>query len=175
MKFIIFAILSAIASFSIAAPAPKPGQCVPEQGHKYSDTYDITGWYQYDQCTWTSLYIETGVLHTRGAYNWVQEGSQYTFCSKGHANMAGAKAVDDQGNRYNVQQISGYKDESTYDYSVPSYDSHYKYTFKYKLVGHGQLSNSVVTFSYDCHYSYDPTNGYQYECKKDDFSMKCGP
>jgi len=89
--------------------------------------------------------------------------------------MAGAKAVDDQGNRYNVIQISNSQDQSFYDWSVPAYDSHYKYTFKYKIVGQGQLSNSVVTFSYDCHYSYDPTNGYQYECKKEDFSMKCGP
>jgi len=173
MKFISFAILSALASFTVAAPAPKQDHCVPEQGDKYDYSYDMTGSYTFNDCALTSLQFESGVFKAKSAYNFVQAGPAYTFCSKSHGHIADGKAVDSEGNRYNVMQMNGGQDEGTSDYSVPSYDYDQKYQSKYKFVGQGKLANSVWTFSYKCHYSYDPTEGYKQDCKKNDWSFKC--
>jgi len=156
-----------------AAPAPNQGQCVPEQGQQYDYDYDMAGWYAFDQCTWTSLTIETGTLKTKSAYNFVDHGPTYTYCSKYHAHTAGAKAVDAQGGRYNLIQQNGGNFDSTYSKTTYAYESDDSYSYKYKLVGQGQLSNSIVTFSYKCHSSYDPVTGYHQECKKNDWSFKC--
>jgi hypothetical protein len=174
MKFISLAIFTALASFTAAAPAPTGGQCVPGQGNTYEANYDMVGWYAFDSCTWKSLQFVSGVLKTKSSYNFVPEGnSVYHYCSKSHVNMAGAKAVDDEGNRYNVMEISGGKYDSTDDYTTYSYDTVQRYHYKYKLVGQGKLSNSVYEYSYNCHYSYDPFNGYKADCKKDEWSFKC--
>jgi hypothetical protein len=174
MKFISFAILSALATLTTAAPAPSQGQCVPEQGTSYDYDYDMTGWYAFEDCTWTSLQIETGVLKTRSAYNFIDNGSSFNYCSKYHANTAGAKAVDSEGNRYNLIQQNGGSYDSTYSSTTYAFESVDKYSFKYKFVGQGQLANSVVTFSYHCRNSYDPVTGYHQDCQKQqDWSLKC--
>jgi hypothetical protein len=172
MKFITFAILSALATLTTSAPAPSQGQCVPEQGERYSYSSDVTGWYAFEQCTWTSLTFTSGVLKSKGAYNFVQEGSSSHYCSKHRSHIAGGKAVDDQGNRYNVMQVSNGEYDSSYDYVTEVSESESEYSSKYKIVGQGPLTNSIVTFSYKCRYSYDPVNGYQYECS-DDYKFKC--
>jgi hypothetical protein len=173
MKFISFAILSALATLTTAAPAPSQGQCVPTQGTTYTNDYDMAGWYYFDECG-TSMQIETGTLKTRGSYNFVDNlPSSYTYCSKYHAHTAGAKAVDAQGGRYNLIQQSGNSYDTTYSGTTYAYESVDKYSYTYKFVGQGQLANSVVTFSYHCRYSWDPVNGYQQDCKKQDWKFKC--
>jgi hypothetical protein len=133
----------------------------------------MVGWYAFEGCSLSSLQFVSGVLKTKGAYNFIDNGSKYHYCSKYHSHIAGGKAVDSQGNRYNVMQVNSGNYDSSYDYFTSTYDSVDKYTYKYKFVGQGRLSNSIVQFSYNCHYTYDPVNGFHQECKKSDFKFKC--
>jgi len=119
------------------------------------------------------LVFESGVLKSRGSYNFLDTGSGYHYCNKYHSHIAGGKAVDAQGNRYNVMQVNKGNYDSTYDYITYASEGDNKYESKYKFVGHGPLANSVISFSYKCHYSYDPVNGYKEDCSKNEFTFKC--
>jgi hypothetical protein len=173
MKFISFAILSALATLTTSAPAPSQDQCVPEQGTRYNYDYDVTGNWAFEQCTWTSLVFESGVVKTRGAYNFFDTGSGFHSCGKHHSHIAGGKAVDAQGNRYNIIQMSNGNYDSSYDYITYASEGDNQYQSKYKIVGQGPLTNSVISFSYKCHYTYDTVNGYKEVCSKNEFKFKC--
>jgi len=112
------------------------------------------------------------VLMGKASYNYVFGDSTYTVCYKHHAIISGGKAVDSEGNRYNVIHLSGGQDEGI-DYSGPSYDTSTTVHAKLLFVGQGQLSNSILSFTYNCHYSYNPTDGYIEDCPKDNWSFKC--
>jgi len=158
-----------------AAPAsgPSRNQCNPEQGQRNSIDYDMAGRYTFSQCTFGFVQFTSGVFKIRSAFNLVDNGSTRTSCGKHHDHTVGAKAVDSQGNLYNVMQVNRQNWVGTFSTTSPEEDSVARYSFKAKFVGHGQLENTVVTFSYACRITYDAANGLQEECKKNEWEFKC--
>jgi len=145
--------------------------CNPQQGQVNEYDFDLTGFQT--GCGGTTVTITSGTEHFKTSWNVVQNGNTYSYCGKTHYNTPNGKAIDSDGNQYNLISVGNSDSSSSSDYSSSSFDGQYSTVSIFKLVGHGKAENSQIKFNTGCTYHYDPTNGYTSKCNRDNAKISC--